>query len=580
MTAVGAPTTPTPGSPAQASDWFGRLLPYRNSILLCSWVAGAMALAPSLYMLEVYGRVVNSRSTTTLWMLSLLVTAAFVAMELLEWLRSRMLMHAADTLERELAPRLFDAAAAARAANRGGTAGLAFQDLRAVRRIVNSPAVHGLLDAPVALLFLAAVFLISPWLGLFASAGALVQMLLTGGTERATHPLLKEANRESAASTQWAEETVRHAEVLSSMGMAHQLEARWLARHTRALDLQEQASRQAGSAAAASRWLQHVISSGLLGLGCWLLLTNSLNGDAGMMIVASILGGRVLAPLLQVITQWSSIVSARLAWQRLTALMEQFPQPAPALPLPSPTGQLSVEYVVAAVPAERPMPPVLKGLSFRLAAGEVLAVVGPSAAGKSTLARVVAGLWPTLQGVVRLDGFDLYRWNKAEVGRHLGYLPQDVMLLPGSIADNISRFQPSEAHQIEAAARMVDLHETILALPQGYATPVDDVSLLLSGGQRQRLALAGALFGSPRLVVLDEPNSSLDAVGDAALQGAIARLKSTGTTFVIITHRTHILEVADKILVLADGQSQAFGPRDEVLQAMSGGQQAPAGARQ
>jgi ATP-binding cassette subfamily C exporter for protease/lipase len=270
-----------------------------------------------------------------------------------------------------------------------------------------------------------------------------------------------------------------------------------------------------------------------------------------------------------VVTQWSTVVNARLAWQRVHTLLQQYPEQKPTLPLPPPQGLLTAEGLVAGVPGLSGAPAIIKGLSFRLLPGQVLAVVGPSAAGKSTLAKLLVGLWPAQQGVVRLDGYNLYHWDKAEVGQHLGYLPQEVQLLPGTIADNICRYTAAPPGALEAAARQVGLHDSIMALPQGYNTPVSDASLLLSGGQKQRLGLACALFGHPALVVLDEPNSSLDDAGDLALANAIQTLRSRGTTFVIITHRTRILEVADHLLVLADGQAQAFGPKDDVLRSLS-----------
>ncbi|HYD75386.1 type I secretion system permease/ATPase [Ramlibacter sp.] len=558
-----------------SSDLLAGLAPWRRPVLASGWLAGVLALAPAIYMLEVYGRVVNSRSATTLWMLSLLVVGAFVVMELLEWLRSRLLQHAAASLDDALAPRLFRIALQAAPMQQPGSDGQALQDWRIVRRFIHSPAAHGLLDTPVSLLFLLAVFWISPWLGVFAMAGALLQVGLATATERATGPVMRKANAEAAASGRRADETVRNAEVLASMGMAGRMEALWIERQAQALALQAQASERAGTSSALARWGQNIVGSGLLGLGCWLLLADDLWGGPAMMIVASILGGRVLAPLLQVLIQWTQVTAARQAWQRLQQLLSLYPETPVGLPLPAPKGELSVESLVAGVPGPRPGPPILKGISFRLARGESLAVIGPSAAGKSTLARMLVGLWPAQQGAVRLDGFDLFAWDREEVGRHIGYLPQDVQLLPGTIADNICRFEGADPAAVEQAARRVGLHEAIAALPQGYETSIDDASRLLSGGERQRLGLAAALYGQPALVVLDEPNSSLDAAGEQALQQAMAEMKASGTTFVVITHRTQLLDTADKLLLLVDGQAKAFGPRQQVLAALAGGK--PAG---
>jgi ATP-binding cassette subfamily C exporter for protease/lipase len=305
------------------------------------------------------------------------------------------------------------------------------------------------------------------------------------------------------------------------------------------------------------------------------LLRNQLNGGAAYMIVGSILGGRVLAPLIQVVSQWQNVINVREAYQRLDSLLIMVPPRQPGMPLPAPSGQLLVESLVAGAPGS-PVP-ILKGVNFGLHPGEVLAVVGPSASGKTTLARMLVGLWPATSGKVRLDGVDVHTWDKNELGPHLGYLPQGVELFDGTLAENIARFGAIDQSKVEAAARAVGLHEFILALPQGYDNTVGREGAMLSGGQRQRVGLARAIYGNPTFVVLDEPNSSLDEQGDAALASAIVQLKSRGTTIVVMTHRTSVLGVADKMLVLNEGQTQMFGPRDDVLKALA---EAAAKARQ
>jgi len=349
-----------------------------------------------------------------------------------------------------------------------------------------------------------------------------------------------------------------------------------LLRQREFLKLQAQASASAGGFQAVSKLLQTTLGSALLGLACWLLLYNELRGGAGMMIVASILGGRMLAPLVQLVSQWQSVVNVRDAWGRLDGLLKAVPPRPDAMALPTPRGVLQVEQLVAGAPGN-PVP-IVRGVQFALAPGEVLAVVGPSAAGKTTLARLLVGLWQAQAGKVRLDGADVYAWDKAELGAHLGYLPQGVELFEGTLAENIARFATVEPHKVEAAARAVGIHDFIVSLPQGYESEVGPQGARLSGGQRQRVALARALYGDPVLVVLDEPNSSLDEEGDAALAQAIQAAKGRGTTFVVMTHRTSVLGVADKMLVLRDGQQVAFGPRDEVLTALQRAQQGGAAA--
>ncbi|MDP4618364.1 MAG: ATP-binding cassette domain-containing protein, partial [Burkholderiaceae bacterium] len=327
------------------------------------------------------------------------------------------------------------------------------------------------------------------------------------------------------------------------------------------------ASERAGAFQATTKVLQLTLSSGLLGLSAWLLLKNDLAGGPAMMIVASTLGGRVLAPMAQLVAQWRSVVNFKDSYKRLEELLTIIPAREAGMPLPAPLGQLAVEALVAGPPGSNQ--PILRGIQFSLAPGEVLAVIGPSASGKTTLARMLVGLWPAMAGKVRLDGADVFMWNKNELGPHMGYLPQGVELFEGSFADNIARFGEVDPDEVERAAKAMDVHALIAAMPKGYNASVGRDGESLSGGQRQRVAIARAIYGNPKLVVLDEPNSSLDEAGDAALARMIAERKTLGTSFVVITHRTSILEVVDKILVLRDGQQQMFGPRDEVLQALA-----------
>jgi ATP-binding cassette subfamily C exporter for protease/lipase len=377
---------------------------------------------------------------------------------------------------------------------------------------------------------------------------------------------LGEANRSAIGAQQFAEASLRNAHVMESMGMLDAVHGRWQKRQREFLAFQATASEGAGLWTAMSKAVQQVMSSLLLGLGAWLLLNNSLNGGSSMMIIGSVLGGRVLAPLSQLVAQWSGVVNVRGAWGRLEALLAQVPVKPEAMPLPAPKGVLTVENLVAGAPGQQAA--IVRGVQFGLNPGEVLAVVGPSASGKTTLARLLVGLWPAIGGKVRLDGADIHTWDKTELGPYLGYLPQGVELLDGTLAENIARFGEVDMAQVEAAARLVGLHDLIMSLPEGYNSPVGRDGAMLSGGQRQRVGLARALYGKPVFVVLDEPNSSLDEAGDLALANAIAALKQLGTTFVVMTHRTSVLGVADKMLIMRDGAQQAFGPRDEVLAAL------------
>lgn len=543
------------------------LQPYFKRAAGFSFFASLLILAPSGYMLEVYDRVVNSRSHTTLAMLTLLVLAAFVLMEVLEWVRAEVLHEAALAFDSALSGRVFSAIFEASLKRQTVGTAQAMNDFRSLRDFLHAPVLPALMEAPVALIFLLLIFAISPVLGWAAVVAALVQTFVGWLNERGTRPQLLAANRTAAAAQQYADGALRNAQVIESMGMLRDIHRRWSNKQREFLGLQASASEHAGFYQAIAKFLQNTISSLLLGLGAWLLLRNQLDGGSAYMIVGSILGGRVLAPLVQIIAQWQTVVQVRGAFSRLDALLTAVPLRPVAMPLPAPQGQLRVENLVAGAPGSQV--PILKGISFVLQSGEVLAVVGPSASGKTTLARLLVGLWPALNGKVRLDGADVYTWNKTELGPHVGYLPQGVELFDGSVADNIARFDDVDPVKIEAAARAVGLHDFILALPHGYDSPVGREGAMLSGGQRQRVALARALYGNPAFVVLDEPNSSLDEQGDAALAAAINQLKARGTTFVVMTHRTSVLGVSDKILVLRDGQNQAFGPRDEVLKALN-----------
>ena len=553
--------------PAELQQAVRALQPYFVRAALFSVCASLLVLAPSGYMLEVYGRVVNSRSHLTLAMLTLLVLAAYCLMEVLEWARAEVMYQAGQELDRKMRDRVFGAIFESSLRRMPGASVQPLNDFRVIREFLYSPPLLALMEAPVSLVILGLMFAISPVLGWSAVVGALVQVLVGWLNERNTQPPLVAANRCSIAAQHYAQGSLRNAQVIESMGMLRDVHRRWMGKQREFLELQALASDRAGTYQAVTRFLQVTMGSLLLGLGAWLLLNNQLNGGAGMMIVGSILGGRVLAPLVQLVTQWRVVINARDAWQRLDSLLDAIAPKPDTMALPPPKGLLQVESLVAVPPGGGPA--ILKNVAFSLAPGEVLAVAGPSASGKTTLARLLVGLWPAASGKVRLDGADVFTWDKGELGPHIGYLPQDVELLEGTLADNIARFGEVLPAKVKAAALAVDLHAFIMSLPLGYDSPVGREGGMLSGGQRQRIALARALYGDPVLVVLDEPNSSLDEAGDAALSCAILDLKARGTTFVVMTHRTSVLAVADKLLVLNDGVMQAFGPRDEVLAALN-----------
>ena len=559
-------------APAQGPELRAALVQLRPFFTRAGWFslfACVLVLAPSGYMLEVYSRVVDSRSYGTLFWLTVVVLGAYALMELLEWARAEVMRAAAQRFDALLSTRVFDAVFAAKLRNVPGGTAQPLQDFAKLRDFLFSPALLAIMEAPVAILMAVLLFLISPWLGWSAVVFGIAQTLVALWNERRTKQPLMQANQKAFQAQQYADGTLRNAEVIAAMGMLRATHQRWVQKQREFLNLQAQASESAGGFQALGKLLQLTLSSLMLGLGCWLFLQNELRGGSGMMIVGSILGGRMLAPLVQVVAQWQAVIGVRESWQRLEALLAAVPKDPENMALPAPRGVLQVEQLMAGAPGSPGV--IVRGVAFALQPGEVLAVVGPSASGKSTLARLLVGLWPAASGKVRLDGVDIFSWDKAELGPHVGYLPQGVELLEGTLAQNIARFGEVDMHKVRAAAQAVGVDALIESLPQGYETVVGPGGVRLSGGQRQRIGLARALYGAPTLIVLDEPNSNLDDEGDAALARAIAQASARGATVVVITHRTSVLGVAHKMLLIRDGVQQAFGPRDEVLAALKQG---------
>ncbi|RML70304.1 ABC transporter ATP-binding protein [Pseudomonas syringae pv. syringae] len=525
-----------------------------------------LMLAPSIYMLQVYDRVLTSQNQTTLAMLTLMVVGFFAFIGLLEMIRSFVVIRIGSELEKRFNLRVYQAAFESNLHAGQRQAGQALGDLTFIRQFLTGPALFAFFDAPWFPIYLAVIFLFDPWLGVLASVGTVLLVGLACLNEWLTRKPLAEASGYSQQSAQLATRHLQQAEAIQAMGMLEVLRRRWFHVHGRFLALQNRASDTGAVISSISKALRLCLQSLVLGLGALLVI----NGDmtAGMMIAGSILMGRVLSPIDQLIAVWKQWSSARLAYGRLDQLLKTYAEPAPRMPLPAPRGQISAEQVSAAPPGKTS--PTIQQVSFQLQAGEVLGVLGASGSGKSTLARVLVGVWPALGGTVRLDGADMHRWDREALGPYIGYLPQDIELFGGSVAENIARFREGDASAVVAAAQLAGVHELILRLPQGYDTRLGDDGAGLSGGQKQRVALARALYGDPRLVVLDEPNSNLDAAGEAALTQAIAELKSRGCTVVLVTHRTQSLNQTDRLLVLSEGRMQAFGATAQVLQALSG----------
>jgi ATP-binding cassette subfamily C exporter for protease/lipase len=530
-----------------------------------SAIINLLMLVPSLYMLQVYDRVLQSRNDITLLMLTLLMMGAYALMAGLELIRSFVLVRVGARFDMTLNKRVYTAAFEQNLKQAGGSAGQALQDLTSLRQFLTGNALFAFFDAPWFPVYLIVIWMFEPMLGLFALFGTAVLVVLAFVNERVTRQPLAEANAMAISASTMATNNLRNAEVIESMGMLPNLMGRWFKSHGQFLKLQAEASEVAGKINSATKFFQTAFQSGVLGFGALLVLENKIT--AGMMIAASILVGRALAPVQQLIAVWKSLSSTRSAYERLTKLLENNPARPAGMPLPAPQGALAVEGVTAAPPGAKAA--VIKGLSFGIVPGDVLGIVGPSGSGKSTLARLLVGVWPAAAGKVRLDGADIFAWNKAELGPHIGYLPQDIELFAGTVSENIARFGEVDPEKVVLAAKRAGVHDMILHMPEGYDTRLGDGGAGLSGGQKQRLGLARAMYGDPALIVLDEPNSNLDEIGEQSLVQAVLDLRRRGKTIVLITHRTSAISATNKLLVMRDGIGQLFGPTDQVLAALA-----------
>ena len=533
-----------------------------GNVALFTAVINVLMLAPALYMLQVYDRVLSSRNEMTLLMLSLMVLGVFAFMGLLEWLRSQVVIRLGTRMDMNLNPRVFEAAYEASLAGHRGAAGQMLADLTALRQFATGQALFAFFDAPWFPVYLLVMFLFSPWLGLMALLGAVLLTLLAWVNERLTQAPFAEAGQLSQQAGLEASANLRNAEVIEAMGMLAAVRQRWARLHHGFLARQNLGSERTAAVTALTKTVRLALQSLVLGLGAWLAIEQLIT--PGMMIAGSILMARVLAPIDQLIGAWRQWSGARLAYQRLSELLRAQPPRPAGMPLPAPLGKLTLEQVGATQPGSSRL--CLNNLGFELPAGESLGIIGPSGSGKSTLARLLVGAVVPASGKVRLDGADLRVWDRGALGQHIGYLPQDVQLFAGSIADNIARLGAVDAQQVVAAAQLAGVHDMILKLPGGYDTLLGEGGLGLSGGQRQRIGLARALYGLPALIVLDEPNSNLDEAGEQALVETIARLREHKRTLILITHKSSLLAGLDNLLMLKGGQLQAFGPTARVLQ--------------
>ncbi len=529
------------------------------AVVAFSFCINLLMLALPIYSLQVYDRVLSSRSVDTLIHLTLIVAGALLVLAMLEAIRGRVMIGVSTWLERRLAPVLLGGAIAG--ALRQTPSAQALRDIATVRSFIAGPNLFPLLDAPWLPIFVAATFLVHPLLGWLATGGAVVMVALAVAGELATRRALERAGAAATRAFAEADAATRNADVIQAMGMVGNITQRWRRFSGDMLDLHAQASVRGNRISAIARFTRLALQMAALGLGAWLAIDGIITG--GAMIAASILMARALAPVDAGIAAWKSMLQARAAYRRVVRALKATALRPRAMPLPVPQGALRVEglrFQHAGVKE-----PTLRNVGFQLAPGEHLGLIGPTASGKTTLARLIVGNLKPADGVVRLDGADMAEWDVDDRGRHVGYLPQDIELFSATVRENIARMCEGDPEAVIAAARLAGVHEMILALPAGYDTEIGVGGAAVSGGQRQRIGLARALYGDPRLIVLDEPNASLDLSGEQALLGALDALKSRGVTAIIIAHRPNILRRVDKILLLGNGTMQRFGPRDQVM---------------
>jgi PrtD family type I secretion system ABC transporter len=530
-------------------------------LAIFSFFINLLILTSPIYMMQVYDRVLTSGRTETLVLLTLIAGIAVLVLGMLEMVRSKVLGRIGQWLDRRLSPELIGASL--RAAIYGGPPNAQpLRDLAQMRAALGGPGCNTIFDAPWTPIFLAVIWLMHPVLGMIGIASAVVLFALAVVNELISRTPLKHSGSLSIANIQRADQAVRNADAFHAMGMLPSFLTSWSSRNERVLALQLTAADRNAALVGFSKFIRIFVQILILGAGASLVIGGQLT--SGAMIAASILLGRALAPVEQAIGAWKGMIAARDAYDRLRRLLERVPAEEAAMPLPAPKGKLSCEQVVY-VPRGRDKP-VLNGVTFTLEPGEILGVVGPSAAGKSTLCKIIVGSWQPTRGHARLDGADLFAWPAEQLGPYIGYLPQDVELFGGTVKDNIARLAPEpDPRAVVEAAIIAGVHDTILRLPNGYDTDIGDGGSLLSGGQRQRIGLARALYDKPRLIVLDEPNASLDAEGEESLVAAMQQAKQWGATVIIVAHQPRMLKPVDKLLLLKDGRSEMFGPRDEVL---------------
>ena len=549
---------------AKVSELKEAILASKKSFIIVGFFSlfiNILMLVPPLYMLQLYDRVLTSRSEDTLILLTAIVLVLFITMALLEIVRSKILVKVGNNLDHILSQRIFNLLFDLANKHPGKATAVPLNDLTQIKQFMTGSGLFAFFDAPWIPIYIAVLFIFHPMFGYFAIFAAIVLLSLAIVNEYVTKEKLGEANGLSRASGAYVESNLRNAEVINAMGMKDNVRSVWEEKYFGFLHAQNEASNKAAVISNTSKTMRMMFQSMMLGLGGYLAITMEVS--PGMMIAGSIIMGRALAPIDLMINSWKGFSGARTSYERVDELLEDFPKDKEYMELPAPQGEIILEQVVVTPPGAKQ--PSIKGISMVIDKGDVVGIIGPSAAGKSSLARIILGLWPLAQGKARLDKADIYQWDKADLGKYIGYLPQDIELFEGTVSQNIARFREVDSKKVVEAAQKAGIHEMVLRLPDGYDTLIGAGGVGLSGGQRQRIGLARAIYDSPVLVVLDEPNSNLDEQGELSLVRAIEILKQQETTVVVITHKPNILKVTNKLAVLKQGILEMYGKTNEVL---------------
>ena len=539
-----------------------------------SFVINMFLLAPSLYMFQMFDRVIGTRSKEALWLLSALLLVALIVGGIIEVVRSRILVNANNAMDLMLAPYLLKKMVEGATSPEGNPNTYALKDLQTVRTFLTGQGIIQLLDAPWLPVYMFLLYFMHPIMFYVLLIGTVLMVVLSIATELLTKAPLAESNSANRLATRFVDSAMLNAEVVNAMGMQANLTRRWASLNDRVIILQTKASKWSGRLSAMTKTIRQIIQSLSMAAGTYIMLGDTTHFSMGMIMAGGIMFGKALGPLEYVITGWRSILETRTAYARLDAFVSGAGKEQPyMLELPPPTGQISMEHVTFGIRATGKI--LIRDVSFSLVAGDSLGIVGPSASGKSTLARLLVGAWKPQQGVIRIDGADMSSWPSDRLGQHIGYLPQDIELFAGSIAENIARLDEPDSEMVIEAARIAGLHEMILQMPQGYDTQIGEGGAVLSGGQRQRIGFARAIYGNPKILILDEPNASLDTAGELALVNAMAYLKQAGTTTIFITHNPHFINNVSKLLVMQNGALAAFGPKEWVMAQLNKATQQP-----